>query len=185
MDKKFISAQSLLEDSFKLAHKVYQDGFRPQFIIGVWRGGAPIGIAVQEYFQFKDIKTDHISVRTSSYLGINQQQKEISVHGLQYIIDKANNSDAILIVDDVFDSGKSINALLNELKKDMRMNLPSDIRIACPWYKPKNKQVDIIPDYYIYESDDWLIFPHEIAGLSSDEIKQHKHDLLNIQHLFL
>lgn len=48
MEKKYISAQELLEDSFRLAAQVYEDGFRPQFIVGIWRGGAPIGIAVQE-----------------------------------------------------------------------------------------------------------------------------------------
>ena len=60
MNKRFITAQELLEDSFRLAAKVFEDGFRPQFIVGIWRGGAPIGIAVQEYFDFKKIETDHI-----------------------------------------------------------------------------------------------------------------------------
>ena len=57
MEKKFITAQELLEDSFRLAAKVYEDGFRPQFIVGIWRGGAPIGIAVQEYFDYKKVDT--------------------------------------------------------------------------------------------------------------------------------
>ena len=52
MDKVFISAQELLVDSFKLAHQIYTSGFRPQFIVGVWRGGAPVGIAVQEYLDY-------------------------------------------------------------------------------------------------------------------------------------
>ena len=43
MNKKFITAQDLLEDSFRLAAQVFEDGFRPQFIIGIWRGGAPVG----------------------------------------------------------------------------------------------------------------------------------------------
>ena len=66
MDKIYITAQELLEDSFRLAHKVYTDGFFPQFIVGIWRGGTPVGIAVQEYFEYKKVQTDHISVRTSS-----------------------------------------------------------------------------------------------------------------------
>ena len=104
MDKRFITAQELLEDSFRVAAKVFEDGFRPDYIVGIWRGGAPIGIAVQEYFDFKEIETDHIAVRTSSYYGINQQSKEIKVHGLHYIIENANAGDKLLIVDDVFDS---------------------------------------------------------------------------------
>ena len=185
MEKTFITAQALLEDSFRLAAKVYDDGFRPQFIVGIWRGGAPIGIAVQEYFDYKKVDTDHIAVRTSSYYGINQQSKEITVHGLHYIIENANASDGLLIVDDVFDSGRSIAALIGQLELLMRNNMPKDIRIACPWYKPANKQVDITPDYYVHESEEWLVFPHELSGLTPDEIIAGKSDLANVKNLFL
>ena len=185
MQKRFITAQELLEDSFRVAAKVYEDGFRPQFIVGIWRGGAPIGIAVQEYFDFKKVETDHIAVRTSSYYGINQQSKEIKVHGLHYIIENANASDGLLIVDDVFDSGRSIDALIKQLEKLTRKNMPQDVRIACPWFKPQNNKVDIVPDYYVHESDEWLVFPHELSGLSNEEIAEGKKDLANIQHLFL
>ncbi|PHR84864.1 MAG: hypoxanthine phosphoribosyltransferase [Colwellia sp.] len=185
MEKKFITAQELLEDSFRLAAKVYQDGFRPQFIVGIWRGGAPIGIAVQEYFDYKKVVTDHIAVRTSSYYGINQSSKNITVHGLHYIIENANANDGLLIVDDVFDSGRSIKALISQLELLMRNNMPKDVRTACPWYKPANKQVDITPDYYVHESEEWLVFPHEISGLTPDEIIAGKSDLINIRDLFL
>ncbi len=183
MNKKFISAQELLEDSFRVAAKVYQDGFRPQFIVGIWRGGAPIGIAVQEFFDFKKVATDHIAVRTSSYAGINKQSKEIKVHGLHYIIENANAGDGLLIVDDVFDSGRSIDALIKQLEKLTRKNMPSDVRIACPWYKPQNAQVDFKPDYYIHKSDEWLVFPHELSGLTAKEIAEGKSDLANVLEL--
>ena len=48
MEKHYIRADELLEDSFKLAWNVFESGYRPNYIVGVWRGGAPIGIAVQE-----------------------------------------------------------------------------------------------------------------------------------------
>ncbi len=185
MEKKYITAQELLEDSFRLAAKVYEDGFRPQFIVGIWRGGAPIGIAVQEYFDYKKIETDHIAVRTSSYYGINQQSKEITVHGLHYIIENADADDGLLIVDDVFDSGRSIEALIKQLQLSMRKNMPKDVRIACPWYKPENKQVTITPDYFVHESKEWLVFPHELSGLTPDEIIAGKSDLANIKDLFI
>lgn len=185
MEKKFITAQELLEDSFKVASKVYEDGFRPEFIVGIWRGGAPIGIAVQEYFDFKKVETDHIAVRTSSYYGINQQSKEIKVHGLHYIVENANASDGLLIVDDVFDSGRSIEALIKQLSHLMRKNMPTDVRIACPWYKPKNSKVDLVPDYYVHESEEWLVFPHELSGLTPEELANGKTDLANIKELFV
>lgn len=185
MEKKYITAQELLEDSFRLASKVYEDGFRPQFIVGIWRGGAPIGIAVQEYFDYKKVETDHIAVRTSSYYGINQQSKEIKVHGLHYIIENANADDSLLIVDDVFDSGRSIKALITQLELTMRNNMPKDVRTACPWYKPANNQVDITPDYHVNESSEWLVFPHELSGLTPDEIINGKKDLANIHDLLV
>ncbi|RVU81769.1 hypoxanthine phosphoribosyltransferase [Leucothrix sargassi] len=184
MEKRFITAAELLRDSFRLAAKVYEDGFRPQFIVGIWRGGAPIGIAVQEYFDYKKVQTDHIAVRTSSYYGIGQQSREIRVHGLHYIIENANADDGLLIVDDVFDSGRSIDALMKEIEKLSRLNMPKDIRIACPWYKPSNKSVNFTPDYYVNESSDWLVFPHELCGMDKDEILTGHPDLKEIEDLF-
>lgn len=180
MSKNYISSQSLLEDSFRLASKVFNDGFRPDFIIGIWRGGAPIGIAVQEFFEYKNTPTDHIAVRTSSYYGINQQSKEIKVHGLHYLIENANAGDSLLIVDDVFDSGRSVEALIKQIEMLMRLNTPKEIRIATPWYKPANNKTDIVPDYFVNESDEWLVFPHELAGLSKEEIIEGKSELSNI-----
>lgn len=185
MSKVYISSSSLLQDSFKVASQVYNDGFRPDFIIGIWRGGAPIGIAVQEFFEFKDAPTDHIAVRTSSYYGINQQSKEIKVHGLHYLVENANATDKLLIVDDVFDSGRSIEALINQIHALMRLNTPKDIRIATPYFKPKNNktQATLVPDYFIHESEEWLVFPHELSGLSKEEILSGKTELGDIANL--
>ena len=183
MEKTFITAQQLLEDSFRLASQVYEDGFRPTFIIGIWRGGAPIGIAVQEYFDFKKVVTDHIAVRTSSYYGIDQQSKTIKVHGLHYLIENANKDDTLLIVDDVFDSGRSVDALIKQIKKLSRANMPHDVRIATPYFKPKNNKTELTPNYYVHTTDEWLVFPHEIDGLTPDEIINGKKDLVNVMHL--
>ena len=184
MQKVYITAQELLESSFRLAHKVFEDGFRPQFIVGIWRGGSPIGIAVQEYFEYRGVGTDHISVRTSSYYGIDKQSKVIRVHGLQYLIENANSDDSLLIVDDVFDSGRSVDALIEQIKKLSRRNTPADIRVACTWYKPAKRAVALEPDYYIHKNDEWLVFPHELVGLTRDEMLEGKTDLHAIQDLF-
>ena len=184
MDKHFISAEELLTDSFRLADQIFRSGFRPHFIVGVWRGGAPVGIAVQEYLDYMGVETDHIAIRTSSYYGINQQDKEVRVHGLNYIIDHVNSDDELLLVDDVFDSGRSVIAIVDELKLKTRANLPETIKIATPYYKPDRNTTEIIPDYYVHETDRWLVFPHELAGLSSEEIAYAKpavHELIGEQ----
>lgn len=185
MSKVFISSSSLLQDSFKVASQVFEDGFRPDFIVGIWRGGAPIGIAVQEFFEYKEAPTDHIAVRTSSYYGINKQSKEIKVHGLHYLVENANATDKLLIVDDVFDSGRSIEALINQINSLMRLNAPKEIRIATPYYKPKNNKTksNLVPDYYVHESADWLVFPHELSGLTKEEITAGKSELNDLHDI--
>ncbi len=172
--KEFISAQQLLEDSFRLGIKIFESGFKPNYIVGIWRGGTPVGIAVQELLDYFGVKTDHIAIRTSSYEGIDRRKKEIRVHGLDYISDNINFDDRLLIVDDVFDTGLSIESVLNSLRSRARKNTPEDIRIATTYYKPENRKTDFVPEYYIHETSNWLIFPHELDGLSDSEIEKYK-----------
>lgn len=176
-EKRYLTAQELLMDSFELGLRIFKSGFKPSFIIGVWRGGTPVGIAVQEILDHLGVKTDHIAIRTSSYLGIKKRDKTVRVHGLEYVIRHANWEDGLLIVDDVFDTGSSIKAILEALRAKMRRNMPKDIRIATAWFKPKYNLTDIVPDYCIHETDQWLVFPHELEGLSREEIFTHKKGL--------
>ncbi|MCK4765978.1 MAG: hypoxanthine phosphoribosyltransferase [Candidatus Aminicenantes bacterium] len=170
LKKKFINAQELLEDSFKLAIQIMDSDFKPDFIVGIWRGGTPVGIAVQELLDYFGIETDHIAIRTSSYTGIDRRSKQIRIHGLDYIIDNIDHEDALLIVDDVYDTGLSVKAVLDTLQRKARKNTPHDIRIATVFFKPGNNRTDRVPDYYIHEADTWLVFPHELKGLTREEI---------------
>lgn len=173
-EKVYISAQELLDDSFKLGLEIIDSQFRPDFIVAIWRGGTPVGIAIQEILTYFSIETDHIAIRTSSYTGINQRNKTVRVHGLNYIEDYANHENSLLIVDDVFDSGLSIDAVIREIHLKCRRNTPADIRIATPWYKPGNNQTNLVPDFYLHETDKWLVFPHELSGLTINEIIENK-----------
>ena len=174
VEKRYLTAQELLIDSFELGIRIFKSGFHPSFIIGIWRGGTPVGIAVQEILDHLGVKTDHIAIRTSSYYGIDKRDKQVRVHGLEYVVRRANWEDGLLIVDDVFDTGSSIKAVLDTLKNKMRRNLPGDIRVATPWFKPEKNLTDIEPDYFIHATDQWLVFPHELDGLTREEILENK-----------
>lgn len=178
--KLYLSAQGLLEDSYKLAKQVMDSGFRPTFMIAVWRGGAPIGIAVQELLDYHGIETDNIAIRTSSYQGIDNQAKTVQVHGLNYLVKNISHEDSLLIVDDVYDTGRSIDAIISELKRLARLNTPHDIRVAVPYYKPIRNQTDRVPDYYVHETEAWLKYPHSLEGLSSEEIRENRPELYAI-----
>lgn len=180
-EKQYLSAQGLLEDSFRLGKLILESGFKPTFMIAVWRGGAPMGIAVQEYLAFHGIETDNIAIRTSSYAaGIDMQSREVKVHGLNYLMKNIQAHDKLLIVDDVFDTGRSIEAIINELHRRTRRNMPGDVRVAVPYFKPSRNQTNRVPDYYVHETEAWLKYPHSLEGLSREEIAKGRPDLFEI-----
>ena len=175
VEKQFISADSLLRDSMTLAMQVLRSGFRPTFLVAIWRGGAPIGITVQEVLEYHGVNVDHISIRTSSYAGIDEQEKSVRVHAIDYLVSRLEEHDRLLLIDDVFDSGRSLEAVLSELRQRCRLNLPSTIRIATVYYKPtRNRSAFLKPDYFVNSTDTWLVFPHEIQGLTREEILANK-----------
>jgi len=185
-EKQYLTAQSLLEDSYALARNILDSDFKPTFIVAIWRGGAPIGIAVQEFLAVHGVHADHIAIRTSSYAaGIDQQQKEVRVHGLNYLVKNLQHHDKLLLVDDVYDTGRSIEAIIKELQKKTRLNMPEDVRIAVPYYKPTRNLTDRAPDYFLYETEAWLKYPHSLEGLSAQEIAERRPRLYNIIKDFL
>jgi uncharacterized protein len=174
VEKIFISADKLLRDSLELARRVVAGGMRPTFLVAMWRGGAPIGITVQEVLEYHSIHCDHIAIRTSSYSGIDVQHKTVRVHATDYLVSRLEADDELLIVDDVFDSGHSLEAVIEELARRCRRNLPEKIRIATVYYKPERRRTALKPDFYVHETSHWLVFPHEIQGLTREEILANK-----------
>ena len=175
--KKYIAANDLLLDSFRLAVSIYESGFRPDFLVGLWRGGSAVGIAVQEGLDYLGIATDHIAVRTSytgpeSYGNVAAGQK-IRVHGLRYLLDKVCAAHSLLIVDDVYSTGNSVNAVVKKLARRARRNLPHDIRRAAVWYRPAER-TRMQPEYFIHETKDWLVLPYELKGLSLEDVLENK-----------
>ena len=179
MEKHYIRSEDLIQDSFRLAWQVYEDGYRPNYIIGVWRGGAPIGIAVQEFFSVLGVPSDHIAIRTSHYKGIDDRSTEVQVYGLNYIIKQVESDDSLLIVDDVHDTGISIEKIVSDLQSACKKNTP-EIRIATPYFKPSKNKTSRTPDYYLHETDNWLVFPHELDGLSIEEIRANKPEVSDL-----
>lgn len=173
-DKLYISANDLLADAFALALSILRSGYRPTHLVGVWRGGSPIAIAVEEVLRFHGVETDHMAVKTSAYSAIDTMKREISVDGLDYLVGRLTPDSRLLIVDDVFDRGHSLAALIARLGEACGANAPADIKTACIWYKPERRETVLEPDWYVHETNRWLVFPHELIGLSPEEIAAHK-----------
>jgi hypothetical protein len=73
----------------------------------------------------------------------------------------------------------SIHQTIIELKRACKKNTP-EIRVATPYYKPANNKTDRVPDYYLHSSDEWLVFPHEIDGLTVEELRENRPELTQI-----
>jgi len=172
--KKYITPQEFLEDSFCLAKQVMESDFQPTFLVALWRGGAPIGMAMTEYFAYKNKPiANHITVRVSAY-NHDQLKPEVYVCNLDYLVKTIKHTDKLLLVDDIIDSGSSIIALLDEIQKRCRQNTPQDIRIATIYYKPEAVAKIPYQIYCMHEAKNWLVFPHELEGLTFEEIAQNK-----------
>ena len=184
MQKKFIAADDLLRDSFQLAAQMHRSGFHPDFLVGLWRGGGAVGIAVQEGLDYLGVKTDHIAIRTSysgapNYSEMVSETDKIRVHGLQYLLENLASRHSLLIVDDVYSTGSSAKAVIDQLASKTRRNLPKDIRIATVWYRPTDKTLRT-PDYFVHETRDWLVLPYELSGLTLQELREHRPELLSV-----
>ena len=184
MSKRFVTANDLLRDSFQLADNISEAEIHPDFLVGLWRGGSAVGIAVQEGLDFLGIKTDHIAIRTSyrgapSYDEMVSKADSIRVHGLQYLLENLCSHHSMLIVDDVYSTGSSVKAVIEQLARKTRRNLPHDIRIASVWYRPGERTLRV-PDYYVHETEDWLVLPYELSGLSVDELRENRPELVGI-----
>ena len=173
-DCDYLEAQTLLEDSFKLGARILASGFRPTFIVAVWRGGAPVGLAVQEFLAYHGVRTHHIAIRTSAYSGVDERHRQVAVYGLSHLVKNLAFLDRLLLVDDVFDTGRTIQAIVDSLREKLRRNMPQDVRIAAPYFKPLRNETALVPDYYLHETERWLRFPHELDGMSAADMRIHR-----------
>lgn len=134
-------------------------------ILALWRGGAFPGAVVSEVFACLGRPTPHTIVHCSSYAGIGKRGASVAFHGADAVLDAIAPGERVLVVDDVFDSGKTAEAVKKRLGQ-------ADVRIATVYWKPAASKVDFAPDYYLRTTEDWLIFPHELEGLTVEELRE-------------
>ncbi len=175
-EKIFLDARTLLINSVKLARLVWDDGYRPNYLIGVWRGGTPPGVAIHEFFRLRGLDPYHTTIKTQSYKALQRDGNGVEIKGLGHVIDVINATDRLLIVDDVFDTGHTMVAILDEIAARARRNAP-ECRVATVYYKPQKNETRIEPHYYTVADDRWMVFPHELDGLSDEELQTHRAEL--------
>lgn len=165
-----IAPDDLLLDSFRLGKIVYESGFRPKHAISVWRGGTPIGQGVDAYFRGQGLSMHHTSIATSSYMGIDQQAETVVIKGLEHLTRSVCPEDGLLIIDDVYETGRTIETIVQVLRERARRNAPLDIRVAVVHRKNRPNQYNELPVFSVKEIDEkiWIDYPHELSDLVQD-----------------
>ena len=130
MSKLYVDANELLANSITIAKKVYNNiDIKPDCVLSIWRGGGFPGKIIHEYLKFKNEDVKSLILRTSSYLDNNEQSKKMLFDISEMTIEELKKSKNILIVDDIFDTGKTMEYIVNYLNKCAYPTLPIPIKI--------------------------------------------------------
>ena len=141
--------------------KMIEDGYKPDCIVGLMRGGIiPARIMADRL----EIWMDFYGLTAKYYDGVNQTRDTVQLDHFDHSNVKGKK---VLIVDDIWDSGKTMRAVLEHLKG-------IDIKTATLFYKPDSEGE---PDYFaseVIEDDEteWIKFPWENREFEREIRKQ-------------
>lgn len=185
MNKEFLPYDTVRNNALRLAHKIYHEGFIPDVIYVSLRGGAYLGNIISEYFKVlrrgEGRPVYYAAVVARSYTDVRQAER-IMVEGWTYAPEHLRIGDKVLLVDDIFDSGRTINHLADII---LQKGIPRrDLKVAVHDYKyifDKEEQLPIQPDYWcrkhelsVRDEDSWIHYmSHELVGLSREELERH------------
>jgi len=183
MIKEFLPYDVVRNDALKIAYRIYNDGFIPDVIYSSLRGGAYMANVISEYY--KIVRKDfhpvlYAAVVARSYTDIQQHDK-VYVDGWSYAPEHLRPGDKIMLIDDIFDTGRTINSLVEIF---LEHGIPrGNIKVVVHDYKyfTYKSQQPVQPDYWCRrfditkpEEDRWIHYmSHELVGLSKQELEEH------------
>ena len=136
-DKRYLSGDEYLRDTWWLAAQVRESGWQPDILIALWRGGAPVGVAMHEYFKVAGWNVRHIPVKCESYTGIGENAGAVKFTHGDIVFGMLRKGDKVLVVDDVFDTGKTAKAVKEQIGAT-----GAEMRLACVYWKPGKNTTD-------------------------------------------
>ena len=182
MRKEFLPYEAVRNNAIRLAARIQQEGFLPDVIYVSLRGGAYMGNVISEFF--KMVRRDrppvyYAAVVARSYRDVGLQDR-VRVDGWTYDPEYLRSGDKVLLIDDIFDTGRTVNHLVEII---MNKGIPrDDVRVAVHDYKLRRylaRQLPVQPDYWCRfhdlgspEDDFWIHYlSHELVGLTEEEKK--------------
>ncbi len=137
--------------SLMLARKVIESEYLPDVIVGILRGGYIVARIVADILNIEELGV----VEVKFYRSIGERA-ERPVITQPLILDVRDKN--VLIVDDVVDSGRTLEIV----SQQVRLRGAKNVKSAALFVKPRSI---INPDYYIIKTTKWVLFPWELGEL--------------------
>ena len=166
-EKLIISFEEYLDTVEKLALEI-NNNFKPTVLVGIMRGAAPI---IDILSRILKLPTAYIVIQSYSGEGMEDKQGELVFARDISSIAKEEDFKKVLLVDDLSDTGLTLNKSIEWLKNYQPIkNQIQEIKTACLW---KKKSSSFEPDFcpIKLDSDPWIVQPTEhYEELSIEEI---------------
>jgi hypoxanthine phosphoribosyltransferase len=130
------------------AKQIRDSGFQPDVIVGICRGGWIPARILSDLLGNPNLA----SVKAENYVGVGKTKKQPT---LTQPVSAEVADKAVLLVDDVADTGQSLQLVATHLKKQGAC----EVKIAILYYKPLSS---LKPDFYQKETLHWVVFPWEL-----------------------
>jgi hypothetical protein len=150
----------IYESLLGLAERIRGNGFKPDVIVGVSRGGWPPARVMSDLLENPAIA----NVKAEFYLDVAKTKGEPVI---TQPVSVSVRDKKVLLMDDVADTGKSLRLVKSHLKE----RGATDVRIATIYYKPWSV---VIPDYYEKKTSLWIIFPWERKETVRNIVKRYQ-----------
>jgi hypoxanthine phosphoribosyltransferase len=145
-ERERMTWDELGEGSRALAEQVAADGWRPDIVLGIARGGLLVGGAIAYALDVKNSFTMNVEV----YTGIDTRlEMPMILPPVPDLVDLAE--ERVLVADDVADTGQTL-----VLVKDFLADKVGEVRVAVLYEKP-GSVVDC--EYVWRRTDRWIDFP--------------------------
>ena len=142
------------------AQKIQGDGYKPDVIIGIARGGLVTARILSDLLETPELAI----IQIEYYVSIAQPRQEpILKQGLSTPL----TGKKTLLVDDISDTGKSLQLAKNHLQQQGA----KEIKTATLYAKP---QTITKPDYYEKQTSHWIVFPWDAKETVRKIIQKHE-----------
>ena len=153
-NKLYYSFPELIEDLYIILNKIKESKWTPDIIIGPCRGSYIPGVMMSHKLNIP-------------FYGFMWQTRDGNIQHHNELIEilKNNKDKNILVIDDINDSGTTLNGISKviDLYKENELNYENTIKYCVLFNKTQSnfKQVDYYVNELTLENNPWVEFPYE------------------------